>query len=254
MIASVLFFLKRMSLTQWLFAAAIVILLGMAARLKLEHNLRIKAQQRERIAQIEAINVQARLDTTLKITSDSIKVLGDSVDLYQKRVIQEKQIASELDRKLGQFAVANYNLTLRIDALNRIVQSPVVDSQDSLRALFRVNQPPYHATADVALPKKITSGAQGRMNLIITQDAFPLSAHVGCGPAGQNGVRAAYLNLISPTYASVRLDSLTQAIGVCSPTPDKLKPKNNFFKSVWNVTKVAVVATAAFFIGRGTAQ
>ena len=248
-----LLLLKRMSILQWAIVVVVMLFAGMSIKYKIEHALRLQAQANERTAQIFALNEHARFEETQKITMDSIKVLGDAVNLYRRQVIQEKQRVSELDHKLGQYAVANYNLKLSIDTLRRRLEAPVTDSGDSLRATFKVDQPPYHGTADVALPKTITNDAKGRLDLLIAQDPLLLTATVACGKEERNGVRPAYLNILSPKYVEVRLDSVSQSEEVCSPKPEVVtKSGKSFFGKVWGGIKVGAVAAGAFFVGRGT--
>jgi hypothetical protein len=250
-ILNLIAFLRKLSVNQWLVIGVVAVFSILSIRLKVEHNLRLRAEAEQRISQIALLNAQALRDTTLKITKDSIKLLGDSLVLYQRQVVQEKQKTTDLDHKLGLLQVINYNLTLKIDTLKETIRSTqVTDSADSLRASFAVNQTPYHVRADVALPKTVLPGSTGRLTLGITQDALKLNVHVGCGAKGQNGVRPAVLNVLSPPYATVRLDSLTQAIEVCSPPPAPLAPSASFWGKVWGIVKVSGAAIGGYLIGR----
>jgi len=251
---TILFMLKRMSLTTWIVVVGMMIFTAMSVKINIERNRRIEAEQTARILQITALNAEVLLMTTVKLTGAKIDELSDSVDVYRRRIVQERQTNLRLDAKLGQLAVANYKLTLRIDSLIQRIEAIVTDSGDSLHATFAIDQPPYRGTADVALPKVINTESRGRLELQISQDIMPITVHVSCGEELLNGVRPAFLDIGVPTYASVNLDSLTQAIEVCSPAPPDLKRGRGFFGSVWNVVKIAAVGTAGFLIGRGVSK
>ena len=145
MINLFLSFIHKMTFSKAIAVIAIFAITFMSLMLKIEKDARIKAEKAERVAQIDVLNTIALLDSTVRITGDSIAALGDTVVLYKRLVIQEKQKNSILDSKLGQFAVANYKLMLKIDTLNaRVLSDAVVDVGDSLTANFIHDEPPYH--------------------------------------------------------------------------------------------------------------
>ena len=207
--------LKKLTLTQWVLGLLLAALLFQTARVAAERKKAEDALSLARTATLSLSNEKALSDSTHRLTSDSLKALGDSVVLYQRKVVQVSQKASQLDKELGQLNVANYGLTVRLDSLNAISEAPVVSKNDTLSAEFHVEQQPYHVDAKVRLPQMGT----GNLTLGITQDPMGLGVRVGCGQALHLGVRSAEVSVLAPHYAGIRLDSLTQSPEVCSPAP-----------------------------------
>lgn len=222
----ILGFLKKLTVTQWIVTGLIVLIIGQHLKLAMvQHNLTVAVAQ-ERQSHLGQLNAEALLDTTRKRAGSSLKGLNDSLDLFRRKVVQETQKRSALDRELGDAAVANYRLLVRVDSMVAGGMAPVIVAADSLKADFNVRQPPYHVTASVALPQQGT----GRINLGILQDPLALSMRVGCGPLVR-GIREANVSMTAPHYATLRLDSLSQSPEVCSPPP-AVKKSSGWFKAV----------------------
>ena len=207
--------LKKLTLTQWVLGLLVTALLFQTARVAAERKKVEDALALARTATLSLSNEKALSDSTHKLTSDSLKALGDSVVLYQRQAVQAAQKASQLDRELGQLTVANYGLTVRLDSVHAISEVPVVRRNDTLSAEFHVEQTPYHVDAKVRLPQT----GMGNLTLGIRQDPMGLGVKVGCGALSTLGVREATVNVLAPKYAVVKLDSLTQSPEVCSPAP-----------------------------------
>ena len=206
--------LKKLTPTQILMGLLLSALAVQTARVAAERHAKEAAQAEERVSHLDALNAQALLDSTKKLTSASLKALGDSLVVYQRQSVQVTQKASQLDHELGLLNKANYGLTVKLDSVSAQAVAPVVVSADSLSAKFHVKQAPYTVEADVSLRRIGT----GRIDLSITQDPLGLLVKLGCGPEVR-GVRPASVSVLAPKYATVRLDSLSQDPGVCSPAP-----------------------------------
>ena len=163
-----------------------------------------------------ADTLQAAKDTTRALHID-VAVLGDSLRVVERRAIQTAQRADALDKALGLERVVKDHLTAQVTGLRAVVRSDTVfvDRADGERhAAFDVREAPYTVHALVALPP---FPGQGTMDVRVTLDSLPLELRVGCGPAaGPSGVRAASVIAVAPAWASVRLDRVEQAPGVCS--------------------------------------
>lgn len=185
------------------------------ARLAAERKALAEAQAQAHAVILDRENRLALADTSRRLLGDSLRALGDSLALTIRKVQQVSQKATALDSALGQVNKANYALTVRIDSLRVLSEAAVVRHSDTLTATFQVEQPPYHVTAGVQLPQIGT----GRLDLGITQDPLPIRVKVACGSDLGFGVRPAFVDVLTPKYVTVRLDSLLQTPEVCSPAP-----------------------------------
>src|SRR5690349_24402435 len=121
---------------------------------------RLEAQaRRDQAALLLESNRSAARDTTRDVARENARVaklLGDSLRIVQKEVMQVAQRRDALDAALGRERTARYAATAVVDSLERVVaasDSVVRDPRTDTRvAHFDVRQAPYTIAADVVLP------------------------------------------------------------------------------------------------------
>jgi hypothetical protein len=172
---------------------------------------------------LDKLALVARGDSTRHVDSLALvairTVYGDSLQGVQKLVVQEQQRTDALSRALKQVQVFAGSLQLQVAQLRTTLAGTATteDSAGVRHGDFRVDSiRPYHVTAAVDLPRPPRLGV---LRLGISQDPMPLRARLGCLPKNSDGLRPASLTLIAPEYATVRLDSLSQAPEVCNASP-----------------------------------
>lgn len=139
------------------------ILLGLAVGLIAIQRIQLaRAHAHERALGFEKLNLEATLEGTRSLLGDTLRrvqaAVGESVAVYQRQAVQERQEKDALTRALGISRAASAVLTVRIHDLEVKNQSGtpvVVDANDVRRSTFQIDTiPPYHVTAKVALPKQ----------------------------------------------------------------------------------------------------
>ena len=166
-------------------------------------------------AALLADTLQAARDTTRTLHMD-VGVLGDSLRVVERRAIQTAQKADALDQALGLERVAREQFTAQVSGLRATVGADTVfvdRSDGERRAAFDLRQVPYRVHAEVALPP---APGRGSMDVRVTLDSLALELRVGCGAANASGVRPASASVVAPAWATVRLDRVEQAPGVCA--------------------------------------
>jgi len=161
----------------------------------------------------------AAVDTTHNVAIEKpaiVQVLGDSLQMVQKRVIQVRQNRDSIDRILGLTRQANYVLYAKLDSLQRVVQARSGTVEDSAtrvrRATFDVRQAPYTLIANVELP---AAPDTGRLDVTVALDPIPLVARLSCAAPNADGIRAASIEATAPKWASVNFASVTQSPDLC---------------------------------------
>ena len=181
------------------------------------------AQARGRVTRLalEAANVTAERDSTREIARTERKVatlLGDSLRIAERLVVQRTQRADALDRALGRERRAKYELATAVDSLSRVVASANVTETngDVRRARFDVRQAPYTIGADVTIPAPPDSA---RLAIDVALDSIPVDLRMGCSTADRDGIRAATVDAITPRWATVRFARLEQSPELCASPP-----------------------------------
>jgi hypothetical protein len=212
--------------------AMAILLIGVAAFALLQTSRLANAQRNATAAALAADTLQASADTTRALYID-VAALAESLRVSQRRVIQVTQRADALDRSLGLERVARDSLRTTITSLQARVRSDTVfvdraygerrpalrgavggaREADERRAAFDLRSAPYTVHADVTLPPP---PAAGSMDVRVDLDTLALEMRIGCGAAGANGVRPASVTTVAPSWASVRLERVEQAPGVCA--------------------------------------
>jgi hypothetical protein len=147
----------------------------------------LRKLSRSRVAELvlQAANVTAERDSTRDVALHQAKVaelLGDSLRIAERRLVQVAQRGDALDQALGRERRAKYQLVAAVDSLSaRVASASVVDdSADVRRAMFNVRQAPYTIAADVAIPAPPDSA---RMTVGIDLDSIPVDLRLGCSAA-----------------------------------------------------------------------
>jgi hypothetical protein len=182
---------------------------------RLRENQRVEARAHQ--AALAQDTVEAARDTSRALPMEG--VLGDSLRAAQRRAIQVEQRADRLDATLSLERVARERLEASVVALRTSVKSDTVyvtRADDARHAVFDARQPPYTVHADVSLPEP---PARGRMDVRVELDTLALDVRVGCGAAGNEGVRPAAVTVVGPAWALMRLSRVEQAPSVCSASP-----------------------------------
>jgi hypothetical protein len=166
-------------------------------------------------AAVVSDSIAAAGDTSRTLSYD--RLLGDSLRAVQRRAFQAEQRSDELDRALGLERAAKVQLSTLVSGLKASVQSETVfvTNGDSVRrAVFDVREPPYAVHADVAIPEP---PGPARIDLRVALDTLGLDVRIGCGSTRGEAVRPAFVTVVAPAWAFVRLGRVEQAVGVCSP-------------------------------------
>lgn len=184
-----------------------------------------RAEARAQLAALARDSAEAVADSTRAASARVQAVLGAELAGVQRRAVQQRQRADSLDRALGLERRARVQVELRADSLHAVATAAVTaDSADSVRrARFDVREPPYTATADVALPRPPGSGS---LSLRVGLDPAPLELRIGCG-APRGGIRPATVTAVGPRWLAFELASVEQDPAVCQAPaglPRKKKP------------------------------
>lgn len=172
-----------------------------------------RAEARAQVAALARDSAEAAADSTRAASARVQALLGAELVAVQRRAVQQRQRADSLDRALELERRARVLVELRADSLVAVATAAVTaDSADSVRrARFEVREPPYTATADVALPRP---PATGHLSLRVGLDPAPLEIRIGCGTP-REGIRPATVTAVGPRWLSLELASIEQDPVVC---------------------------------------
>jgi hypothetical protein len=188
--------------------------------------LRLVAQRRRATAALLVeSNRSASRDTTRSVALENARVarlLGDSLRVVEKQIVQVAQRRDVLDAALGRERAARYAATAVVDSLSLVVASSdsvLRDARDASRdtrtARFDVRQAPYTIIAEVELPPPPDSAT---MRVRVAVDAIAIEARVSCS-AGSGGAREATVAVETPSWVTVRIGTVAQSPDVCTPEP-----------------------------------
>lgn len=203
-------------------------------------------------ASLRADSAIAAADTSKLITDRKVqKVLGDSTQAWQRRVIQEKQRADELDKTLRLERRTKTDIGVTIDkgkgtasgVVTFAPASAVAPATDTRQAHFDVKAGVFDVAADVQLP---APPASGTMVATVTAPKIPLSLRLGCGPA-TDGVHRADAIVTGPRWATVGIDHVEADPAVCNPT---MKLDSGHKVPLWvMIASDALSAAAGYWAG-----
>jgi hypothetical protein len=174
------------------------------------------------IAALETTNAIALRDSTSNVAATNRRVaalLGDSLRLVRKQVVQAAQVRDALDKAVGDERRASYAMTARVDPVQRTMSAVVASSTivpETRHADFRLRQSPYTVTAAVVMPAPPDSA---RLTVDIALDSIPIEVRVACAPPNSAGIRTASIMAVTPRWVAARLDRVEQSPDLCaSPT------------------------------------
>lgn len=204
-------------------AAAIVaaLLVCLIAALSIEEHRVASEQTRAAKAALGLTNAIAERDSTRNAAAENQKVarlLGDSLAIVERHVVQVEQKADALDDALGRERVARYAANASVDSLTRILGAPVrADSSARFRAgrhaMFELRKAPYTVHAEVTMPSAVDSVY---LALRVALDTAHVEARVSCAPADANGIRAASVEAETAPWLAIRLGRVEQSPEVCA--------------------------------------
>lgn len=208
--------LGRRAVVKWsLFGVWVVVLGGWAWRMKRDRDA---SRAELRAATLELANSSALLDSLhrsrLTAADSAALMLGDSVDVLERLVVQRTQQRDALDKALGLERTATVDLRAHVRTLETSTRSTdtvrVTDAGDR-RASFDVRETPYTAHADVTLP----ASGRGSIDLSVRLDTARIRARLGCSTSATNGVRTATLALEAPRWLELEAPAVEQDAAVC---------------------------------------
>ncbi len=169
-------------------------------------------EERVRTESLRADSTEAARDSGRAVR---IALLGDSVRLYQRRILQMHQRSDSVDRALGLERATRFKIAAEVTELRTQTSATVTAEPDDARsASFRARDGPFHIDALATLPR---APGDGQMTLRVAIDTALIEARIGCGPAGAAGVSPATLSVVGPKWMALRLGQLEQEPRVCSP-------------------------------------
>jgi hypothetical protein len=245
--------------------AIITLIAALSLALALTISIEQHRLQTERVrfatAALQATNTAAMRDSTVDVATTNRRIatlLGDSLRLVKKQVVQVAQTRDAIDKALGNERRANYAMTARIDSIQRTATAPVVASTATPQvrhADFALRQAPYTVTAAVDVPAPPDSA---QLTVGIALDSIPLGVRVTCAPPDGNGIRTASVAATMPRWASAKLQQVEQSPELCaSPALVRSKTSRRWFRFAPLVAGVGRTVSAngsgewAAFLGTG---
>jgi hypothetical protein len=178
-------------------------------------------------------NAVAARDSTRNVALENGTVahlLGDSLRLVEKRVVQIAQTADVLDDALHRERVAKYALNATIDSLRRssVAVTTTSPQGDTRSATFNLRQEPFTVNAQVDMPPPPDSAT---LFMRIHVDPLNVQARVTCSSPDRDGVRVANVSTAASPWAEVKLGQVEQAPEVCnSETRRRESPRLRFLQ------------------------
>lgn len=181
-----------------------------------------------------------------RVLAAAVQTMGTAMAGVERRAIQQRQRADDLDRALGRERIALAAATVRIQGLEATLASVGGVREDSgVRvADFEVRQPPYTIEATASLPP---APRPASLRVGITLDTIPLQLRLGCGPADAGGIRPATTTILGPPWATLSLGRVEQDPSLCrSPALAKRGPS----RVKWAAIGAGVAALVLEFLRR----
>lgn len=176
--------------------------------------------------QSEVRNVTFAKDSVEAVASSTRKMLGDSIDFYQRRVVQTTLRADSLDAAWKQESRARISLTAQLvkakgSALGAIHDTVVVSAPgDSVKAeavTFDEYEAPFSLRTIFTLVPT-DSGRFATLDWSLAVDPIPIGVRLGCGTqVGPGGIRQALVEFSAPKWLDISVDAAQQSRDVCSP-------------------------------------
>ena len=193
---------------------------------------RVRAAQADvAVLALQASNLEAERDSSRDVSRENRRVamiIGDSLRVMEKQVIQVVQRRDGLDRALSRERIALYALTTTVDSVRLSASAtPSADSAHGLRqARFDVRQEPFTLAAQVEIPAPPDTA---RLSVQVALDAIPVLARLTCSPPDERGIRRASILTTTPQWASIRFDRVEQSPELCSSMGHRREARRHRF-------------------------
>jgi hypothetical protein len=215
---------------------------------------RLAAQRRRTSdAMLAESNRSAERDTTRDVAKENARVaklLGDSLKLVEKQVVQAAQKRDDLDAALGRERAAKGDATAVVDSLERVVAATDSVARDVRVAQFNVRQEPYSIVAEVEMPAPPDSA---KLRVKVGVDPIPIEARVTCAETSA-GVREAAVSVRTPAWVTVRIGTVSQSPGVCAEPQPQSGLARRLLSAVTFVPKRFVVGAGRAWATDGHAR
>ena len=186
---------------------------------------RLAEQHRAASLALGVANATALRDSTHVVARENANVarlLGDTLALFAKRVVQAAQERDVIDRALRAERIARYAMEVEVRSLHRdsVVASRDTEFGGARRAVFDVRDAPYDVHAEVEMP---SAPDTARLSVRVRMDPLHLAVRLLCDTPDTNGIRAASITAETPAWATVRFDRVAQSAELCA-SPALAKP------------------------------
>lgn len=208
-------------------AGAALLVMVVVGILAIQQHRANEAEERASTAALALANMAAERDSTRAAaltTQAATKLLGDSLRLVERRVLQAAQRGDAIDRALGRERHGRYLLSTTLDSLQSVARSVArFDSTHATwQARFDLREAPYTIGADVVFP---TPPDSARITLSIALDPIHVDARVMCSDPNEHGIKTASIVASSPNWATVQFDRVEQSPDICaSRVPIRERP------------------------------
>jgi hypothetical protein len=211
----------------------VILAIAFAATVRIEEQRLEDARRKTAQVALQAMNLVAERDSTRDVAAANASVatmLGDSLRIVERQVMQVVQRSDALDRALGGERRARYLMKAAVDSL-RVVAfgTPVRDLGDGVRrASFEVRREPFTVAAQVEIPALPDTA---RMDLRVALDPIPVEARVSCSSPDEQGIRRASVVARTPSWAALRFERVEQSPDLCaSPALAGSAPSRQSFR------------------------
>lgn len=237
----VLGFLKAVPWQVWVIIVAFGVIMGVRGHIN-DLNAQIDRLR------IEKDSVEAVADTTRLV---EVAALEDSLDLYQRRIVQTEQERDELDLELRQERAFRASLSVKVDSLTSELSAPVTEAADTLKMHFEQDTVPYSLEADVVVPPvdPVTlTRADAFARFTVRIAPIPLEARIGCSPNVDDTFNQATLNITAPEWANIQIGEVQQEPRVCNPDLTVLDTRSFYEKPLFVALGTASVIAISLIV------
>ena len=201
---------------KWLAIGSIAVVLVLALGIQ-QHTLNAERHRAANLA-LGVVNERAARDTTHVVAlenTNAAHLLGDTLAMFEKRVVQARQERDAMDRALRAERIARYTMESAVRSLRRDSVGAALDTivGETRRAAFNIRDAPYDVHAEVEMPPRPDTA---RLSVRVRMDPLHLAVRLMCAAPDTNGIRAASITAETPSWASVRFDQVEQSPELCA--------------------------------------
>ena len=196
----------------------VILAVALAATVRIEEQRLHEARKKTAAVALQAMNLVAERDSTRNVAESNARVaalLGDSLRVVERQVMQVAQRSDALDRALGGERRARYLMKAAVDSLRMAafgVSAPVLED-GVRRARFDLRREPYTVQAEVEIPALPDTA---RMELRVALDPIPVDARVSCSSPNEQGIRRASVAATTPVWVTLRFERVEQSPDLCA--------------------------------------